>query len=167
MLNRGLLMAGALAWTVAGCGAGVESTPAGPPAAIGEAVAVDQIEYTITGVDTRQAVGEAPYFEKKASEGATYVVVSWSIKNASDKPMEFYQQAPMHLISPEGTAFSSDLEATSAYQTAADLDEKMLSDLNPGITTRGADVYEIASDSFDPATWSLRVQGADKLVALQ
>lgn len=139
--------------------------PAAPPAAIGEAVQVEGLEFVITAVEERQSVG-ADFMAERASEGGTLVVVSWSLKNNRTAPMEFYDEPKMHLVDAGGVMYSSDLEKTSAYASEADLSEKMFSDLNPGVTVRGADVYEVASASFDRATWFINIDGGDRQVAL-
>jgi hypothetical protein len=159
---------------LAGCG-----SPAPEPAVtelpvtpIGQTVAVKGIEYTITGVRTANAVGlgsetGSQILNDSAAEGAIYVIVDYKLKNGSDKPMEFYERAPMHLVTPDGTKLSQDTEATSTHQMGLDLSAKRFSDLNPGITTTSSDVYEVARADFDLATWKLSIMGAASTVALQ
>lgn len=166
-MKLGVWAAGAVAAvTLASCGP-VEPAVALPPSAIGAAVAAGDIEYTITSVETAESVSNNPYISGRAAEGGVLVVVKYSVKNAGTKPMEFYDKAKMHLVDPAGIEYSSDSELTTTYQMQADLSDKMFADLNPGITTRGADVYEVAASAFDPATWQIKIAGAATNVALQ
>lgn len=166
---------GAFALAVAACGspdAGGEggnpaSAESATPAALGQVIKIGDAEYTVTGVQAVQSVGSNPYLRKSASDGATFVVVNWTMKNAGTRPMEFYDQATMHLVDPAGVEYSSDDEATITYGLEADLTEKGLGDLNPGITSRGADVYEVSSTAFNQATWTLQLVGSRQRVSLQ
>ena len=54
-------------------------------------------------------------------------------------------------------AREADLDASSSYASSSNFDEKVVSDLNPGITVDGAEVFEVSKELFDVATWSARV----------
>lgn len=153
---------------LAGCGSPAPAPAASelPVTAIGQTVAVEGIEYTITGVRTAERVG-SEYLNASPAEGAIYVIVDYKVKNGGDKPMEFYEMAPMHLVTPDGTQLSQDSDATSTHKIGLDLSAKTFSDLNPGITTTSSDVYEVARADFDLATWKLSIEGAASTVALQ
>jgi hypothetical protein len=63
----------------------------------------------------------------------------------------------MYLIAPSGTKYSEDLGASVIYAGALDINEKALSDINPGIKIRSAAVFEVSEELFDPAAWTLLV----------
>ena len=114
----------------------------------------------------KSRVGEAPYLSEDASECGVLVVVRYSIKNVSMKPVKVYDMPKVHLVDPSGTPYESDAGKTGAYTMQAKVDQKLWSDLNPGITVQNAEVFEVSKDTFDPKTWSAVVEGHEQLIAL-
>ena len=134
-----------------------KAPPSSERAAVGKAVQLDGLEVKVTSVSMSGSVGKG-LFKSKASEGGVYVMVNYSIKNTSTKPVGSFSQPVIYLVSPEGTHYDADIEASGAYATEANLDEKVLSDLNPGITMKGSEVYEISKELFDLSTWSVKIE---------
>ncbi|MDO8987619.1 MAG: DUF4352 domain-containing protein [Coriobacteriia bacterium] len=137
-----------------------EAQPAPSTPKIGEAVKTGKFEITIVAVETKAKVG-SEYFESKPAEGGEYVTVQWKYKNISKEPVGMFSTPTLTLVNSDGVKFAADIGASSAYATELDLTEKVLSDLNPGITAEAADVFEIAKGSFDPATWKVFVNADD------
>lgn len=141
------------------------AAPARPSATpIGEPVRVRGVEVTVESVNSQQAVG-SQYLMEMASEGGVLVVVQTKVKNVSDRPVSAFSIPKIELMDPAGVTYSSDVGKTTAHQMANDTDAKGWSDLNPGITVRDAQVFEVAADSFDPATWVVTIGGASRKVA--
>jgi len=105
---------------------------------------------------TNQVGGE--YFEEKASEGATLVVVNWKYKNVSKEPLGTFSSPTIKLVDENGTEYDGDLGKTSAYVTEKKIDRKILSDLNPDITVTDAEVFEIGKEPFSKGNWRLKVR---------
>ena len=117
------------------------------------------LEVVITTVETRTKVG-GDFFEETASDGGLYLAVRWNYKNISSKPINMFNQAKIHLIAPDGTQYNEDLGASAAYASQFNIDEKVLSDLNPGIKVNSATVFEVSREALsDPSRWSLVVEG--------
>lgn len=127
-------------------------------AAIGQPTAIGDAVITIVSVETTDAVG-SQYVRERASQGATYVVVNYTLRNNGNRPLSIFEAPDMDLVDGAGVRYDEDAGATSAYIVANDeeIDANALSNLNPGVTTRDADVYEIATDRFNRATWQLAV----------
>lgn len=124
---------------------------------VGQVIPADNLEITITNVEqTKQVGGE--YFEEKASEGGTLVVVNWKYKNVSKEPLGTFSSPTIKLIDENGTEYDGDLGKTSAYVTEKEIDRKILSDLNPGITVTDAEVFEIGEESFSEGNWRLKIR---------
>lgn len=115
------------------------------------------VEVKITKVSSRSQVGDME-FGTKASEGGILVVVEWSYKNISKKPISMFDGPSMTLVSEDGTTYDADVDATSSYATETESDEKVVSDLNPGITVKGAEVFEVSEELFDASKWSIKVE---------
>ena len=115
------------------------------------------VEVKISKVKTRQSVGDPNFLGVTASEGGTYVVIHYSIKNVSKKPLGMFSQPSVELVSNDNVVYEADLDASSSYASSSNFDEKVVSDLNPGITVDGAEVFEVSKELFDVATWSARV----------
>lgn len=114
---------------------------------VGDVISTSEYELQVTDISTGTVVG-SEYFNAKASDGGIYVVVSYTLKNISNKPLSAFDLPDPKLVDPSNNKYDPDLEATASYATVAKLDQKVLSDLNPGITTKGAKVFEVAKERF-------------------
>lgn len=124
---------------------------------VGEVIPADQLEITITNAEERNQVGSG-FIKEQPSEGATLVVVDWKYKNVSSEPLKSFSNPSIKLVDENGVEYEADLGKTSTYATEQDLDRKILSDLNPGITVRDADVFEVSKEAFSDGEWKLRVK---------
>ena len=88
-----------------------------------------------------------------------YIAVRFKYKNISTKPIGMFSSKPdIKLKSPDGTKYNSDNGASVAYAAQLNLDEKVFSDLNPGITVNSATVFEVSQELFNPATWKVLIE---------
>lgn len=110
------------------------------------------MELTITSVAERNSVG-SQYVKETVSEGGTLVVVNWQYKNTSSEPIGTFSQPSLKLQDANGVEYSSDAGKTGSYATEIKLDRKFLSDLNPGITVKDAQVFEVSKESYDQGGW--------------
>lgn len=121
------------------------------------------IEFVDAGPE--ETVGAGPYAEK-ASEGGVLVVVTYKVTNTGKLPVGPDQIPAIQIYDPAGTAYSSDLGRTAAFMTEpneAQVDAKAWSDLNPGITTRGAAVFEVSRVAYQAGGWTVGwVGGQDR-----
>ena len=104
-----------------------------------------------------QSVGD-DIFQTKANQGAIFVAVQYMYKNVSSKPVSSFSLPKIRLVDGNGTEYEADIDASSSYATVLHLDEKILSDLNPGISSRGAEVFEVSKELFNPSTWRIKVK---------
>ena len=115
--------------------AGTDSGPSRPGP--GETVTTPRVELLVESVETATHLG-GQFMAATAPAGSLYVVVRYTIKNISAEPLGMFAQPSVHLADQAGVEYDTDFGASAAYTTTAtDLDEKVLSDLNPGIRTRG------------------------------
>ncbi|MBP9669812.1 DUF4352 domain-containing protein [Candidatus Woesebacteria bacterium] len=128
---------------------------------IGEKVTSKNLEMTVTTVGEKASVG-TQYFMEKPSEGGTLVVVQWQYKNISSEPVGSFSQPTIKLVDSSGVEYSNDGGKTSAYATEIKLDTKILSDLNPGITVKDADVFEISKEAYTKGGWSVLIKADGK-----
>lgn len=124
---------------------------------VGETFSTGKMDFTLTSAENVNSVG-SQYLNEKASEGATLVVVRYKYKNISDKPLASYTQPDIKLVDSSGTEYDPDLGKTSTYKVQAKIDEKFLSDLNPGITVNAAEVFEVSKESFSQGKWQIKVK---------
>lgn len=130
--------------------------PAATTYKIGETFSTGKMDFTMISVDQKSMVG-SQYLNEKASEGATLIVAQYKYKNSSDKPLSSFTQPSVKLIDSKGTEYDADLGKTSTYKVQVKMDEKFLSDLNPGITVNGAQVFEVSKESYLAAGWKIKV----------
>ena len=127
---------------------------------IGDTLSTDKFEITVTSVNTAKKVG-SEYFSEEPSEGGIYVIVNWECKNISDSPVSSFSCPSIYLKDKNGTQYDSEVSATSYYATEVDLDRKILSDLNPGINVKDAQVFEVSEEAYNAGGFSVFVD-ADK-----
>jgi hypothetical protein len=131
---------------------------------IGEMVKTDNFEITATKLGERKSVGGA-YLSQSASEGAIYITIQYQYKNISGKPQgSFSLPSNLKLVGPDGIKYDEDSGASTYFTTELKLDAKILSDLNPGITSKDAGVFEIAKDSWSKPGWQLIIDADDDVV---
>lgn len=125
---------------------------------VNQTVSSKNMELTVTQVEERDEVG-GQYFKEEASEGGTLVAVQWQYKNTSEKPIGMLFSGPsIKLVDANGVEYDNDTGKSSAFATEVDLDAKILSDLNPGITVKDADVFEISKEAFAKGGWFVQVR---------
>ena len=142
------------------------AAPAAATIGIGDTVQTSGVAVQIKSVDTRQSVG-GEYTRETASEGGVLVIVRYSLKNTGEKPLASYDRPQIKLIDGGGVVYDADLGKSSAYATEDRGDTKIWSDLNPGITTYGAEVFEVGQDRYDPKTWRVMIGDKSRLVAIE
>ena len=125
---------------------------------VGDPIKEDNLQITVLSVDQKSTVG-GQYFNKKASEGGTFIAVRFSVKNISDKPVSTLFGTKVKLVDANGTKYDQDIEASGYYNTEVNPDTKTLSDLNPGITVKDGAVFEISKESWQKKGWSVLVEG--------
>lgn len=127
---------------------------------VGDVIKTDKFEIIITSVEERSVVGDT-YFTKNPSEGGTFVAVQYQYKNITDSPIGSFSTPHIQLVDKNGTEYSSDAGASGNFATELNLDRKILSDLNPGITVKDAAIFEVSKEKYANPGWSLAVK-ADK-----
>lgn len=143
----------------------VQAEPA-PSLRPGDPVALGPLIITFQAPTIREKVGITG-IEERASEGGVLILVRYTTKNVSAAPAPAADLPQITLIDPQGTTYSPDAGKTGAYALGAKSDQKLWSDLNPGITVSAAQVFEISKETYDPATWRIVINGGEATVAMQ
>lgn len=121
-------------------------------------------EVVVKKVEELSVIGDPEYAGHKASDGGTLVAIQTTIKNISDEPIGTFSTPTFELVDEKGTAYDSDISASSAYAVETNIDDsKILSDLNPGITVTDVHVYEISKDSYAKGKWYIQISGKEKV----
>jgi len=131
-----------------------------PQIKIGTPFRTNKFEITILSVNERRSVG-GEYFASTASEGALYVVVKYKYKNITNKPISAFSKPTLYLRDASDVKYSGDMGATSSYATEGNSNEKIISELNPGITSSSAEVFEVSRELWKATGWRLII-AADK-----
>jgi len=135
------------------------SSPASEPPPVlkvGDSFSTPTFEIRIISAQVRSSVGDS-MFNSQAGQGGIYVAIKWSYKNISKKPISAFDLPTLHLVSPDGTKYDTDLGASASYATELNTNAKVLSDLNPGIQVTDADVFEVSREQFNPELWKILV----------
>ena len=143
-LNRAVL-ALVLPASLAACDGGSER-----PAVTQKA---DGVEITLKDVEVAQDVGPMGLVQT-APTGATYVHVTYSLKNVSQDALSFEKWPQPRLVDPAGRVLEHDVFASTALSAASN--PSWLESINPNLSTEGQLVWKVDEKAFDRATWKLR-----------
>ena len=128
---------------------------------VGQTIKTNNFEITLTKLVDKTVVG-GQFLSQSASEGAVFVAVEFKYKNISGQPISSRKlPKKLKLIGPDGIKYESDMGASSKYATETKNNSKIMSDLNPGITSNNSKVFEIAKDSWKQPGWSLLIDADD------
>lgn len=132
--------------------------------AIGDTFTTKKFDIIINSVDTKNSVG-SQYFNQSPADGGIYVIVNYQYKNITDTPINSFSCPSIYIVDSNGVKYDSDLTATSYYATETELNDKILSDLNPGITVKDAKVFEISEELYNKGGFTVLID-ADKDVSI-
>lgn len=119
---------------------------------IEDTVNTNQFEFTITNAYVLDDLGE----EKKVPEGAVYVVLEYEYKNISQNPIGSLDLPVVWLVDRNGASYSQDADAK--WYLDVYRDSKVISDLNPGIKTKDAGIFEVSIDVLNMGEMKVKVQ---------
>lgn len=155
MAVTGLFMFMAIASTDDG-----SSSSSAPPETkhpLGTAVPCGGVGVTIGNVTTSSGFPGLFGEKQLPAEGGLFVIVDWKYKNTSNEPIGMFSQPSLNLVSKEGVQYDVDVDASSDYAANSGNDEKIISDLNPGLTSKTNEVFEVSEELFDMDNWFLKV----------
>jgi len=128
---------------------------------VNDTINANNLEFIVTSAQEEKQVG-SQYFESKPSEGGTYVTVQWKYENVSDEPISSFSQPRINLIDSNNIKYDADMGASANYATELKLDRKILSDLNPDISVRDAQVFEVSKEGYSKGGWSVIIKADNK-----
>jgi hypothetical protein len=125
------------------------------PVALGAAGEGPGVTVTINSVKEQQSIG-AEGFGPKTEPGETFVVVRYTIKNTSTKPLSSTDRPDLALIDGAGRSYSEDTQA-GILEAALNNDiHNSSGDLNPNVSAKATAVWKIDKASFDRKKWRVR-----------
>lgn len=146
-----------------GNAAAASGAPAADAIAVKKTGHADGVDFTVTSVSTTGQIAAAAG-GPKAEAGETFVIVGYTLKNTSDKPMPLMSRPGLSLVDPSGQSLSPDDLATPMAAITAGGDPTGVSaDLNPKITAKTKAAWKVDKASFDRATWRLVVASDPQL----
>lgn len=131
-------------------------------AKVNETVTTDDFEITVTSIKMLKKVGNE-YFNSEPASGGIYVAIQYTYKNISNEPMGMFDTPSFYLYDSNDVKYKPDTGASGFYATEIKLNEKVLSELNPGISANGADVFEVSAEKIKEGLWKLKIV-ADKSI---
>jgi len=146
----------------------VEDTDSSPPieGKLGQPISVGDYEIVVAGLNVVPIVGNEFLGQKFPSTGGAFITIDWSYKNISKKPLSSWSNPDVVLIDPNGAEYEPDSEATLLYSANSGGDEKIISNLNPGITVSGdGEIYEVSKELCSKDGWKAKIK-SDKTVVI-
>jgi TM2 domain-containing membrane protein YozV len=123
---------------------------------IGDTLTNGRMALLVTAIRERNSVGNE-FLNTTPSEGATYVTVQYKYKNISSKAIGMFSKPNVTLLDPNGNDYDSDMAASSYFAAQIGQDEKVFSDLNPGISVKSSAVYEVSKEMYQKHGWKLSI----------
>jgi len=159
----GCAIIGAVWSGVGGSGSSTSTNDTSITYQVGSSFVADKLEITIISVQKMNVIA----YSIEPSEGAVYLAVAYKYTNISKEAISGISSGiEIKLISPEGTEYDPDVAGSMGYAAEVGGNEKVLSDLNPGITVKGGMVFEVAKDKLKGDSWSLNVEGKKVVFSL-
>ncbi len=134
-------------------------------AKVGDTITTNKFEIVVTSIEARTKVG-TDFFNSTPAEGGIYVTVQWKYKNITSEPIGSLSTPSIRLIDKNNTRYRPDINASGNFATELNLDRKILSDLNPGITVKAAAVFEISKEFYEGGGWKLMVDADENAYIL-
>lgn len=128
---------------------------------VGESVSTPTFEIAINRVAITPIAGPNSLLPTKAADGGTYVAAFWHYKNVTARPVSSIDLPSLYLKSPDGTRYRPDVGASGAFADAANINTKVVSDLNPGVRVTDATAFEVNRELLAEGQWKLIID-ADK-----
>ena len=125
-------------------------------------LSTSRFKYEIIKTYETMIVGTNEFTESKASDSASYIVVEYSYKNISGKPIGAFRKPKVYLKDNNGQKYKADSHATSSYQFDQKTDLKLFSDVNPGVTIKTAGVFEIGRD-IPKTGWTVVIEADEDI----
>lgn len=119
---------------------------------IGEVVTTDNFEFTVTNAYVLDNLGAG----KKVPEGAVYVVVEYEYKNISKQAISSWDLPKVKLADGNDAVYSQDMDADWYFDGYSD--SKIMSDMNPGIKSKDAKIFEVAIEVLNAGGMKVYVQ---------
>jgi hypothetical protein len=113
---------------------------------LNESISTDEFEFSITKVSVKRTIGDPKFLGSTAAQGGIYVCVLWKCKNVSNTSKSAFSTPRLNLFDSNGNKYDADIGASGSFAGEENVDRKVLSDLNPGITQTDSDVFEISED---------------------
>lgn len=114
------------------------------------------IDFTLTDVATPNQLGMSG-MGPKAEPGETFVVVSYTLKNTSGKPLPWTERPGLTLVDAKGQSYPADDVASTMAASLMDDSSGMTADLNPNVSAKTKSAWKVEKAAFDRGTWKLSV----------
>ena len=110
------------------------------------------VEITLKEIEVSHDVGSMGMVPT-APEGATYVHVTYALKNVSADALPFEKWPQPRLVDPAGHKFEPEIVASTTLSAASN--SSWFENLNPNLSTDAHLVWKVDEKSFARATWTL------------
>lgn len=110
-------------------------------ALLNEPFRLGKFTYTVTGAEVLDTIGRG-YGRKKASDGASFIVVHYTIVNEGNKT-ETVMSDDFQIVDAKGRQFRPSSEANTALMMSGKDKDFILSELQPGIPKSMATAFEV------------------------
>lgn len=108
---------------------------------VAEEFTLGDFKYRIAGVQTQRILGNQ-FIKETASDGATFLVVSYTIENCS-KESSVVLSDDFSVVDAKGRTFKPSSDANTALMATEENKDFILSELQPGIPRRMKTAFEI------------------------
>jgi hypothetical protein len=114
---------------------------------VGTEFTLGDYSYTVDSVAVKSKIGRG-YGKKKASKGAAFVIIEYSIKNLG-KETSTVLADDFELVDAKDRRFRSSSDLTTALIMAGNPKDLFISELQPGLSREMTTGFEVPKDALD------------------
>ena len=114
---------------------------------VGDEFQLGKFRYRVSGATMRNMIG-SQFASETASNGATFVIVKYSIENCSDQSQTVWAD-DLKLVDSKGRKYESSSRANTAMMFQGEKSDFAISELQPGIPRSQETAFEIPNSALD------------------
>lgn len=154
-----------LIWAIAEGVNGAKKTESSRTIAVGESIQSGEYEISVVSADVRNSF-RSSLLQSRPAQGASYLAVRARIKNISQEPIGAFSRPSLKLIDANGSEYSPDVSASGSFGEEIRTDTKILSQLNPGVSTDLIGVFEVSNEMISKPGTKLIINADDLIYVL-
>lgn len=160
-----LLLCIGLIWAISEGVNGAKKTESAKTITVGESIQSGEYEISVVSADVRNSF-RSSLLQSRPAQGASYIAVRARLKNISQEPLGTFSRPSLKFIDANGAEYSPDVSASGSFGEEIRTDTKILSQLNPGVSTDLIGVFEVSNEMLNKSGAKIIINADDLIYVL-